>query len=79
MVGCPGKESSVKPERVGEPDVDGGLAGYPLLDALRGRRSRRFGMGMKIPEGPFAYESRHEPCFYRPEALFDTQRRHADH
>jgi hypothetical protein len=47
----------VKPERVGEPDADGGLAGYPLLDALRGRRSRRFGMGMKIPDGPFAYES----------------------
>jgi hypothetical protein len=51
----------MKPERVGEPDVDGGLAGYTLLDALRGRRSRRFGMGMKIPDGPFAYESRHEP------------------
>jgi hypothetical protein len=51
----------VKPERVGEPDVDGGLARYPLLDAMRGRLSRRFGMGMKIPDGPFAYESRHEP------------------
>ena len=51
----------MKPERVGEPDVDGGLARYPLLDAMRGRRSRRFGMGMKIPDGPFAYESRHEP------------------
>jgi hypothetical protein len=124
----------VKPERAGEPDADGGLAGYPLLDALRGRRSRRFGMGMKIPDGPFAYESRHEPLplteaeeaalafaacgvtgyalaalsygrfpayaapfrtvlgyqathvdedfydlFYRPEALSETQRRHADH
>ena len=60
-MGCPGKEDSVKPERAGEPDVDGGLAGYPLLDAMRGRRSRRFGMGMKIPDGPFAYESSHEP------------------
>jgi hypothetical protein len=48
-------------ERVGGPDVVGGLAGYPLLDAMRSRRSRRFGMGMKIPDGPFAYESRHEP------------------
>jgi hypothetical protein len=48
-------------ERVGEPRVDERLAGYPLLDALRGRRSRRFGMGMKIPSGPFAYASRHEP------------------
>ena len=41
--------------------VDERLARYPLLDALRGRRSRRFGMGMKISSGPFAYESRHEP------------------
>jgi hypothetical protein len=30
---------------------------YPLFDALRGRRSRRFGAGMTIPEGPFAYTS----------------------
>ncbi len=30
-----------------------------LLDALRSRRSRRFGLGMKIPGGPLAYESRH--------------------
>jgi hypothetical protein len=34
------------------------LAQYPLLDALRGRRSRRFGTGMKIPSGPFTYESK---------------------
>src|SRR5262245_18427807 len=37
------------------------LAGYPLLRALRERRSRRFGFGMKIPDGPLAYESRHKP------------------
>jgi len=37
------------------------LGRYPLLDALRDRRSRRFGMGMKIESGPFAYESHHEP------------------
>ncbi|MFN8472993.1 MAG: hypothetical protein U0822_12465 [Anaerolineae bacterium] len=37
------------------------LAQYPLLDALRGRRSRRFGVGMKIPSGPFAYTSQHPP------------------
>lgn len=35
--------------------------GYPLIDALRERRSRRFGMGMRIPGGPLAYESQHEP------------------
>jgi hypothetical protein len=51
----------VKQEGVGEPGVYEGLARYPLLDALRGRRSRRFGMGMKIERGPFAYESQHEP------------------
>jgi hypothetical protein len=51
----------VKPERVGVPGVYEGLARYPLLDALRERRSRRFGMGMKIEHGPFAYESHHEP------------------
>ena len=33
---------------------------YPLLDALRDRRSRRFGLGMTIPEGPFAYKSEHD-------------------
>lgn len=37
------------------------LENYTLLDALRGRRSRRFGTGMKIGSGPFAYESKHEP------------------
>src|SRR5258706_10474975 len=37
------------------------LNSYPLLAALRERRSRRFGLGMKIPGGPLAYESRHKP------------------
>ena len=35
---------------------------FSLLDALRQRRSRRFGLGMKIPAGPLAYESRHKPA-----------------
>jgi hypothetical protein len=43
------------PYPTGEPS----LAAYPLLDALRSRRSRRFGLGMKIASGPFAYESHH--------------------
>lgn len=30
-----------------------------LIDALRDRRSRRFGLGMSIPAGPLAYTSRH--------------------
>jgi hypothetical protein len=37
------------------------LESYPLLTALKERRSRRFGLGMKIPAGPLAYESRHQP------------------
>ena len=35
------------------------LAGFPLLDAIFGRRSRRFPMGGEIPDGPLAYRSRH--------------------
>jgi hypothetical protein len=37
------------------------LGRFPLLAALFGRRSRRFGLGMTIPNGPFAYASRHPP------------------
>jgi len=35
---------------------------YPFLAALRERRSRRFGRGMKIPGGPLAFQSRHQPA-----------------
>ena len=34
---------------------------FPLLKALFGRRSRRFGLGMEMPEGPLAFKSRHAP------------------
>ena len=37
-----------------------GLASFPLLDALYGRRSRRFPLGGEIPDGPLAYRSAHE-------------------
>lgn len=37
------------------------LARYPLLDAFRDRRSRRFGLGMEMDAGPLAYRSRHAP------------------
>jgi len=37
------------------------LGRYPLLAALRDRRSRRFGLGMKMPAGPLAYQSRFQP------------------
>lgn len=32
-----------------------------LLEVLRSRRSRRFGLGMTMPHGPLAFESRHAP------------------
>ena len=34
---------------------------YPLFEALYGRRSRRFGLGFEIAEGPFSYTSKHLP------------------
>jgi len=37
------------------------LNSFPLLTALRERRSRRFGLGMKMPAGPLSFESRHKP------------------
>jgi hypothetical protein len=37
------------------------LVGFPLVEALFGRRSRRFALGDEIPDGPLAYRSRHEP------------------
>ena len=44
---------------VGEAMQD--LASFPLLAAIYGRRSRRFAMGGAIPDGPLAYESKHDP------------------
>ena len=34
---------------------------YPLFEAIYGRRSRRFGLGFEMPEGPFRYKSAHPP------------------
>jgi hypothetical protein len=34
---------------------------FPLLQALFGRRARRFGLGMEIPSGPLAFRSEREP------------------
>jgi hypothetical protein len=41
--------------------VDGQVEHYPLREALLGRRSRRFGPGMAIPAGPFAFRSERPP------------------
>jgi hypothetical protein len=38
-----------------------GLLEFPLLQALFGRRARRFGLGMEIPSGPLAYRSAAPP------------------
>jgi hypothetical protein len=37
------------------------LDAFPLVEALFGRRSRRFALGDEIPDGPLAYRSSHEP------------------
>jgi hypothetical protein len=37
------------------------FAQYTLLDALRFRRSRRFCLGMDLPDGPLKYRSRYNP------------------
>jgi hypothetical protein len=37
------------------------LINFRLVDALIGRRSRRFFMGAEIPDGVFAYKSKHKP------------------
>jgi hypothetical protein len=42
-----------------ERDALAGLARFPLLDAILGRRSRRFPLGGEIPDGLLAYKSEH--------------------
>ena len=37
------------------------MISFGFMDALLGRRSRRFFMGAEIPDGVFAYNSRHKP------------------
>ncbi len=44
-----------------ELDALGQLNQFPLLQAIFGRRSRRFGLGMEIPSGPLAYRSESPP------------------
>lgn len=34
---------------------------FPLIEALHGRRSRRFALGNSIPDGPLAFTSSHDP------------------
>ncbi|MBZ4419268.1 hypothetical protein [Myxococcus sp. RHSTA-1-4] len=53
--GAPG--STRTPMPAGFQDV----LSFPLLQALLGRRARRFTLGASIPDGPLAYTSRHQP------------------
>jgi len=41
--------------------METGLFDFPLLDAIGGRRARRFGLGMELASGPLAYTSGAEP------------------
>jgi hypothetical protein len=41
--------------------MQGSLSEFALIDAIVGRRSRRFGTGMEMPSGPLAYRSEAEP------------------
>ena len=34
---------------------------FPLMEALTGRRSRRFCMGAEIPDGVLAFKSKYKP------------------
>src|SRR5918992_3385792 len=37
------------------------LLRFPLMEAIIGRRSRRFCMGSEIPDGVLAFKSKHAP------------------
>ena len=53
--------SSAEQRTIVESDALRSLAAFPLVDALYGRRSRRFALGAEIPDGPLAYKSEHKP------------------
>jgi pimeloyl-ACP methyl ester carboxylesterase len=50
---------------------------FPLVEALYGRRARRFSLGASIPDGPLAFTSQHDPLplstYARPDALWRSQ------
>lgn len=43
------------------PDLLDKIWEYPLFEALYGRRSRRFGLGFEMAEGPYKYKSQRLP------------------
>jgi hypothetical protein len=54
----PGPRAAEARDVRGDPLED--LAAFPFVEALFGRRSRRFALGDEIPDGPLAYRSRQE-------------------
>jgi hypothetical protein len=51
--------SSLKTESLNDTLND--LLKFPLMEAIAGRRARRFCLGAEIPDGPLAFKSRHKP------------------
>jgi hypothetical protein len=71
LSGCSMKSSAERISQKGRivseriPNVPEGLheaANFPLIEAIHGRRSRRFALGASIPDGPLAYTSKHAPA-----------------
>ncbi len=48
------------------------LLTFPLIDAIGGRRSRRFCLGAEIPDGVLSYKSKHDPVSNRTRAITCT-------
>jgi hypothetical protein len=53
------ENSSQQPSRIFKPLE--GVSQFPLMQALAGRRSRRFCVAAEIPEGPLAFKSNQKP------------------
>ena len=58
MAGSSGRSDDLSGEKLRRALEE--LATFPLVDALYGRRSRRFPLGGEIPDGRLAYRSRHD-------------------
>ena len=50
-----------QPDNAATDQIPRAVADFPLIEALTGRRSRRFAVGATLPDGPFAYTSKQEP------------------
>jgi len=70
MTGCGLNSSGDRATRKGRTllkgigDIPAGLevaVNFPLIEALYGRRARRFSKGSEIPDGPLAFKSSHAP------------------